>query len=106
MLPAESNRQTGTRRSFCHDPVARSTIWSLVYALVFAVPRVTAVLWCAAVYKTTGRWSERPIGCMTPTMGENKSGTLVKARSKRLTGTPSEFKCVGLLILQVGSGIH
>ena len=56
----------------------------------------TAVLWWAAVCKTTGRWSERPIGCMTSTTGENKSGTLVKARSKRLTGTPSEFKCVGL----------
>ena len=56
----------------------------------------TVVLWWAAVYKTTGRWSVRPIGCLTSTMVENKSGTLVKARSKRLTGTPSKFKCVGL----------
>ena len=36
------------------------------------------------------------MGCMTSTVEENKSGMLVKARCKRLTGTPSEFKCVGL----------
>ena len=92
----ESNCQTRRRRSFCHDPVARSTIWSLVYALALAVPREQRFYGERQCAKPPAGGQRRPIGCMTSTMGENKSGTLVKARSKRLTGTPSEFKCVGL----------